>query len=549
MSTYRDQLIEIAKAKQALEDKHTRERHRGSLMEFIRDFWHILEPGRRMTEGWVMEAICEHLEAITRGEFNKFLCNVPPGCAKSLIVNVFWPAWEWGPQDLAHLRYLSFSYSTSNTERDNRRFLDIVSSELYQRLYPHVALRKVGEVLVSNGHHGWKMASSVSGTSTGARADRVLFDDPHNVKFAESEVIRKGTVRWFREGMSNRLNDLGTSAIVVIMQRVHEDDVSGEILEHNLPYVWLMVPMEFESDRKFTNEHGWTDPRTYDGELAWPDRFPAADLLEFKSQAYTWAGQYQQRPELRDAALFKREWWNIESIPFGKSPPQPTFVVASLDSAYTKNERNDPSGFSVWGAVPDKQGNNRLFCYGAWRKHLELHGPTIEREPNELPQAYKDRCRPHWGLVEWVTEDCERLKVDVLLIENKASGKSVEQEFRRLFAGRNFAVRLVDPEGDKWARAVAQAHLWADGAIWVPGSPSNQDDPNSGYMPRDWAQVMIDEMAAFPNGRFRDITDSVTQAMKYLRAMGLAVRREERQQMDLEQMRYRKPLPPIYPDA
>ncbi len=202
------------------------------------------------------------------------------------------------------LRYVSFSYSAHLTERDNERFRDIVRSPLYRRMYGDVvALTSEGKIKVANTKTGWKFASSVGGVGTGERGDRVLLDDPHNVKEAESEAVRSDTVRWFRESMQNRLNDLRTGAIIVIMQRVNEYDVSGCIIEDYPDYMHLCIPMEYEVGRHCATyvdgEEFWSDPRDEDGELAWPERYPADLLAPFRTLPYLWAGQYQQRPEPR----------------------------------------------------------------------------------------------------------------------------------------------------------------------------------------------------------------------------------------------------------
>jgi hypothetical protein len=201
---------------------------RGGLLNFVRYFWHMLEPKTRpLIEGWPIEAICIHLEALTFGDIpsNRLLINVPPGFMKSLLVNVFWPAWEWGPCDLPHMRYISFSYSDEITTRDNNKMVRLIHSPGYKQLWgDRFTMVKTGERRIDNNMTGFKLATSVGGVSTGERGDRVLLDDPHNVIKAESDLEREKTVRFVRESMSNRLND-EQSAIVVIMQRLHDADV------------------------------------------------------------------------------------------------------------------------------------------------------------------------------------------------------------------------------------------------------------------------------------------------------------------------------------
>jgi hypothetical protein len=183
----------------------------GGLMAFIRYFWRILEPEAELVEGWALYAIVEHLEAVSFGEITRLLITVPPGFMKSLCTDVFWPAWEWGPIGNAHLRYVAFSYSASLTMRDNERFRDLIIHNSYQALWgKEVRAVKIGETKVTNTRKGWKLASSVGGVGTGERGDRVILDDAHNIKEAESETVRTETVRWFRESMSDRLNSLQT---------------------------------------------------------------------------------------------------------------------------------------------------------------------------------------------------------------------------------------------------------------------------------------------------------------------------------------------------
>jgi hypothetical protein len=209
---------------------------------------------------------------------------------KSLLTDVFWPAWEWGPMNMPHTRYVAFSYSEGITTRDNNKMTRLVTSRAYRDLWgDRFDMIKLGETKIENDQTGFKLATSVGGRGTGERGDRVILDDPHNVTKVESQTEREKTVRFFRESMSNRLND-DNSAIVIIMQRLHEEDVSGNILSREADYCHLMIPMRFEpmiypvsadgmriedpeTGEPFTgNELGWIDPRALDenGDLMSP---------------------------------------------------------------------------------------------------------------------------------------------------------------------------------------------------------------------------------------------------------------------------------------
>ena len=516
--------------------ERSRQEARGGLIRFIEYYWPIIEPNRELVIGWPLEALCLHLEALSYGEIpnNRLLANVPPGFMKSLIVNVFWPAWEWGPRNQPHLRYVSFSYSSDLTERDNRRFLTLLQSQKYQELWgDRVKLRKAGERLVSNDKMGWKLATSVGGVGTGERGDRVLLDDPHNVREAESEAVRTSTVRWFREAMSNRLNDLDKSVVVVIMQRVNEDDVAGEIISKGLPYQHLLIPMEYDPMRAHATCIGWRDPRTKDKELAWPERFPDHSLNEFRSLPYMWACQYQQTPEPRGGGIIKRDYWQLWDPPDGKFPPL-ELTIASLDSAYTDKEQNDPSGFTVWGLFNcPRTRRRRVILLRAWRKRLLIHGQDVPRIPGESDAAFWKRASPEWGLCEWVAHSCRRFKVNRLLIENKASGKSVGQEMQRLYSNDDWIVEERNVDGDKTARAHAEQPLFAKELVYAPD--------------REWAQMVIDEAAVFPNGRYKDLTDSTTQALKWLRENRYLRHNEEILAQEHEDMMHRPQTSALYP--
>src|SRR5277367_3814758 len=257
------------------------------LLNFVKYFWHILEPQTKFVDGWPLHAICTHLQAVSDGEITRLLINVPPGFMKSLLTDVFFPAWEWAMYG-AHLRYVTFSYSVDITERDNDKFGILVSCQEYQELFSDkVQIRALGKKIVSNTATGWKLASSIGGVGTGQRGNRVILDDPHNVKESESPPVRNETIRWFRESMSNRLQDMEFDAIIIIMQRVHGEDVSGVILEKGMEYVHLMIPMIYDYSRAVDDDYnpfmtpiGWYDPRydEYDPNeptevLAWPLRF------------------------------------------------------------------------------------------------------------------------------------------------------------------------------------------------------------------------------------------------------------------------------------
>lgn len=543
----------------------------GGLIAFIRYFWPILEPETPLVDGWVLWAICEHLEAVTFGDITRLLINVFPGAMKSLTTDVFWPAWEWGPCGLTHNRYVAFSYSASLTERDNDRFRALISHASYQRLYgplgtsrvkvtdksigPVVELRNKTITKVMNTATGWKLASSVGGVGTGERGDRIIIDDPHNVVEGESEQIRNETVRWFRESVSSRFNNLDSGAMVVIMQRVHEDDVSGTILTLGTDYCHLMIPWNFDPDRCIPTSIGWVDPRydeddlnACDGAPAWPERFSdsAIERLKIEIGPYGWAGQYQQAPTPRGGGIFQRAWWQPWQSGDNRFPVF-DYIIASLDTAVTENEENDPCALTVWGVFTHPETKLRgIMLVDAWRKWLKIHGTPTPRTESETIRigdtsevrrqkdlAWKNRVCDEWGLVEWTVWSCRRFKVDKLLIETQARGIDLAAEIQRLHAFEDWSVQLCPAKGDKYARALAVQPTFAQLKVWAPL--------------RDWAEMVIDEMCTFPKSKHDDLTDSATQAIKYLRENGLAKTDLEQQEAQLSNVRHRGQVKALYP--
>lgn len=521
----RPRLIRLAQATAELKKRQLKREFAGSggLLAFVRYFWPILEPATHFVDGWAIEAICEHLEAVTDGRITRILINVPPGFCKSLLCNCFWPAWEWSARGQAHHRYVTFSYSSSLTERDNDRFTNLILSPQFQELYgDKVKVSGFGKVKVTNKKTGWKFASSVQGVGTGERGTRIILDDPHNVREAESDAIRTSTVTWFREAMQNRLNDLATGSIVVIMQRVHEADVSGCIIENYPEYEHLMIPMEFEVGRGCETSIGWVDPRDEDGELAWPERYPPEVLGPFQNLPFMWAGQYQQRPEPRGGGILKRDYWRIwdreaqrENDVKPGTFPIFEFVIASFDGAFTEKQENDYSALTVWGVWASRSGHPQVMLVDAWQKRLTLHGS--DPSPQKFGESVKDyelRKQDSWGVVEHIANTCRKNKIDKLIIESKATGHTVAQEMRRLYAREPWTVQLIDPGRlDKVARAYSIQHLFADGMIWRPDT--------------DWAEMVEDNCASFPRGAHDDLVDTATMALNHLRRVGFALRRDE----------------------
>lgn len=515
------------------------------LSEFIRQAWHVVEPGAEYFHNWHVDLLAEHLEAITYGAelddgslYNRLLINIPPGMMKSLLTSVFWPAWEWGPKNMPHLRYLCASHSQDLAIRNSTKLRRLIESEWFRdRWGDRVVLTKDQnqKTKFENTATGF-MQAVAAGSITGARGDRVIIDDPHSVESAASDQMRASTIEWFLEAVPTRLNKPLESAIVVIMQRLHEEDVSGVILEKGLGYDHIMLPMRYDPARSTPTLLGLEDPRTEPGELLFPNRFPESvvDRDEKAMGPYAVAGQFDQAPTPRGGGVIKREWWQLWER---DSYPPFDYVVAAIDTAYTTKAENDPSAMTVWGVWSggDQVAQVTRTITSEGEMEAMVNRTYTEEHPRcMMMYAWAERLELH-ELVEKVSETMARYGVDKLLVENKASGISVAQEIRRLYGHEDFAVQLVDPKGhDKLARLYSIQHIFAEGLIYAPD--------------RSWSDMVITQVSQFPRGKHDDLTDTCSMAIKYLRDAGLLVRGAEwTAELDESRMHYGSGPEPLYP--
>jgi predicted phage terminase large subunit-like protein len=327
---------------------------RRSLRRFVEMVWPLVEPRVPFVPNWHIDAISEHLEAVSRGEIAKLLINIPPACMKSYLVSVFWPAWEWATD--GGLRVFTASYGSHLSIRDARRVRDIVTSPWYRGHY-QVALRED-----QNQKHrydttanGWRVASSVGGVGMGEHPDRIIIDDPHSPQQTDSALEREKAIHWFDRTIATR----GISRdvkLVVIMQRLHEHDLTGHILDRGDADDWthLCLPMRYEAGRQKTTVLGWRDPRKDRGELLWPSMFTADKLvrIERRMDAYARAGQLQQSPVPPGGAMFQREWFHV----VGKRPDIVDVRCRFWDCAATEVSAHAPDPDWTVGALVTKVG-------------------------------------------------------------------------------------------------------------------------------------------------------------------------------------------------
>ena len=453
---------------------------RRSLKEFTKRSWQTIEPGRDFHDNWHIDAISEHLQAVVEGKIRRLIINIPPRHMKSISVAVALPAWTWTIQP--QKRFLFASYASSLSIRDSVKCRRLIDSPWYQQHFGqtfHLTGDQNQKQRFENDKTGYRIATSVDGALTGEGGDIIVIDDPHNVREAESSAVREGVLEWWDQAMQSRLNDPKTGAFVIIMQRVHEKDLTGHILANELGQEWdhLCLPARYEIGHPTptVSSLGFNDPRTEEGELLWPERIdePTLQNLERSLGSYASAGQLQQRPMPKGGGILRSEWW----VPWEKPDlPDIEYVIQSWDTAFSTKEKTSYSARTTWGVFKSR-GQTNAIVLDMWYDRVTY--PELRRIAQEAYNSYEP---------------------DAVLIEKKASGQSLIQDLR--VAG----VPVIEylPDRDKEARAHASSALLEDGRIYFPSD-------------KKWAKNLIDICAAFPATENDDIVDTCTQAWLRLR--------------------------------
>lgn len=440
---------------------------RRSLADFARMAWPVLEPATPLKWGWALDAICEHLEAVSRGECRRLLMNVPPGSMKSLLTGVVWPAWEWGPQGKPELRFLGTAHKQDLAVRDSMKCRRLIQSRWYQDRWP-VALTgdQNAKTKFENAATGFREAMSFE-SMTGSRGDRVILDDPHSVDDANSPVKLLSGVTTFREALPSRVNN-DQSAIVIVMQRLNEADVSAVAID--LGYDHLCIPMRYEKGRS-KHVFGPGDPRTVEGDLMFPERFPEAQVLELEKTmgAYAVAGQLQQRPSPRGGGIFRDQWWQLYT-----QAPALEYRLIFADTAQKTGQENDYSVFQCWGYTKTRQCVMLDQIRGKWEA------------PELLTQAR----------AFWHKHLAGPAPLRAMKIEDKVSGTGLIQTLKR----EGVPVLPIKRDRDKVTRAYDAAPYIEAGNVLLP-----QQAP--------WLSDLLSECSVFPNGAHDDQVDPLCDAV------------------------------------
>lgn len=468
-----------------------------ALSEYIREAWHLVEPKRPYIHGWHIDAISEHLTAVSEGQIQRLIINIPPRHMKSLSVCVFWPTWEWTYNPST--RWIFSAYSQVLSTRDSLKCRRVIQSPWYQKRWGSL-YRLTGDqnqkTRFENDKTGYRIATSVGGTGTGEGGDRIVVDDPLKATDAHSKALREAPNDWWDHEMSTRGNDPDTAAWVIICQRLHERDLPGHVMEKMEEggdrYDLLILPAEYEP-KTYVTSIGWQDPRTESGELLWSARFSQLTLNALKTTlgARDAAAQLQQRPSPAEGDIFKKRWWCFwkpdatELSPVriqlddGEEheakvvdwPDEYDEIIQSWDMTFKDRKSSDFVAGQVWGRVG-------AFYYLLDQVHGRMDMPATLRAVEQLTTNWpKSRAK---------------------LVEDKANGPAVVQTLKGKIPG----LIEVNPHGGKISRANAVAPFIESGNVFLPHPHLSP-----------WVNDLIEECTQFPNGANDDRVDAMTQAL------------------------------------
>jgi predicted phage terminase large subunit-like protein len=425
---------------------------------------------------WHIDLMCEYLDAVRLGEITRLIINIPPRYMKSNTVSVFWPCWEWTGHP--ELRYLFCSYAANLSTKhslDRRRILE---SAWYQKLWPHVVITSDQNLKTEyeNTARGVMFSTSVGGVVTGKGGNRIVIDDPLDPRRAYSEAHRNGANTFFDLSLTTRLNDKRRDAIVLVMQRVHDDDLTGHILaKSDDEWTVCKVPVTEERDTVVTFPRSGREIMRRAGEPLWDEREGLKQLAQVKVDlaSYGYAAQYQQDPAPPEGALVKSEWW----VEYRILPTAYDEMLQSWDMAFKDTRTSDFVVGQVWGRV----GSN-IYLLDQVRGQWDI-GRTINH------------------MVELTAKWPEAL---LKLVEDKANGPAVIQ----LLNGRMPGIVAITPTDSKMARVVAISPALEAGNVHIP-------DPRY-VIGSEWVADFLLEFSRFPLGTHDDQVDAASQALERL---------------------------------
>lgn len=440
---------------------------RTSFSHFTRRVFMELNPGTDYQHNWHIDLMCEYLDAVLQGEIRRLLITIPPRYMKSIVVSTAFPAWVLGHDSTRQI--LAASYANDLAIKLNVDTRNVVESEWFRRAYPNFQMatdqNEKGYFRTTTGGH--RKATTVGSSRIGFGGDILIFDDPLNPKKAASKVERESANSWFDQSFYTRQNNKKTAAIVGVMQRLHQKDLVGHLMEKG-GYTLVSIPAVAEKQTIIS--YGKVNLTREAGDILHPAREGPTEIEEAKITLGTaaFSAQYQQNPTPADGEIFKLSWFR-----YYREAPEFIRIIQSWDTAYKADKLNDPSVCTTWGIA-----NNGNYLLDVTRERL------IYPDLKVKVMALAGKWNP-----------------SAILIEDKASGQSLLQDLGR---ETSLPVIPIEPEGDKLTRASVISPTIEAGRCYLPESAP-------------WLHDFLTELATFPNCDNDDQVDSVSQMFSWIK--------------------------------
>ena len=451
---------------------------RHDFVTFVEGSFRELNPQTEYLHNWPVEVIGACLEDCRAGRLRRLIINLPPRSLKSHMASVAFPAFLLGHNPAAQIICASYAQDLADKLAGDSRAL--MTADFYKNVFPatRLASRRAAVSDFATTERGSRLSTSVGGVLTGRGADFIIIDDPLKPDEALSATQRKTTNDWFDHTVVSRLNDKRTGCIIVIMQRLHEDDLVGHLLQQG-DWRLLKFPAIAEENESYT-VHTLYGERTFtrrEGEALHPEREPLevlASIREIQGE-YNFAGQYQQSPSPLGGGMIKTEWFKIYAP--AELPKEFDLVFQSLDTANKSTELSDYSVCTTWGVL-----NGHLYLLHVMRIRLDY--PDLRRTVKQQAQLYEAK---------------------IILVEDKASGTQLIQD---LVADGVHGITRYEPKIEKVMRMHSVSSTIENGFVHIP-------------MQADWLAQYLHEMASFPKGKYDDQVDSTSQALHWFKQQSM----------------------------
>lgn len=459
--------------KTAIEQYH--EILRRDFFAFVHRAFNELNPHTKLLPNWHLDVITATLEAVRQGKIRRLIINVPPRSLKSHCASIAFPAWLLGHNPAAQI--ITVSYAQDLAEKLARDCRALMSSSFYKAIFAtRLSSQKQAVCEFETTQNGFRLSTSIGGVLTGRGADIIIIDDPLKPEDAVSETCRNGVNAWYDGTLYSRLNRKASGAIVIIMQRLHEDDLVGHVLKQE-PWQVLSLPAIAEEAADFAVEtpYGLRHYHRHVGEVLHPAHESAETLERIRQTigSYNFAGQYQQAPAPLGGGIVKPEWFRIYES--SQRPEKFDRIVQSWDTANTSNQLSDYTACTTWGQL-----DKHFYLLDVMRRRLIY--PHLKRLVKELAAAFN---------------------ADIILIEDKASGTALIQDL----GADGMPITKYQSQLDKETRMHQQTAVIEAGYVHLPREAQ-------------WRADYLHELAVFPNGRFDDQVDATSQALDWMRQSG-----------------------------